>query len=83
MYKAITKHQKTAGGAEMAEWFPLPQHLTEPHPGHEAHLCMADNVGFVKNNLEEYKNYVRNPKFVCKNCGRAAAKAENGFSAEE
>jgi hypothetical protein len=50
----------------MAEWFPLPQHLTEPHPGHEAHLCMAENVGFVKNNLEKYKNYVRNPQFVCK-----------------
>ena len=51
----------------MAEWFPLPQHLTEPHQGHEAHLCMAENVGFVKNNLEEYKKYVRNPQFVCKN----------------
>jgi hypothetical protein len=38
---------------------------------------MAENVGFVKNNLEEYKKYVRNPQFVCKNCGRAAAKAEN------
>jgi hypothetical protein len=61
----------------MAEWFPLPQHLTEPHEGHEAHLCMAENVGFVKNNLEAYKKYVRNPQFVCKNCGRAAAKAEN------
>ena len=50
----------------MAEWFPLPQALTEPHEGHEAHLCMAENVGFVKNNLE-----------ACKNCGRAAARAEN------
>jgi hypothetical protein len=40
----------------MAEWFPLPQHLAEPHQGHEAHLCMAENVGFMKNNLEEYKN---------------------------
>jgi hypothetical protein len=38
---------------------------------------MAENVGFVKNNLEAYKKYVRNPQFVCKNCGRAAAKAEN------
>lgn len=61
----------------MAEWFPLPQALTEPHAGHEAHLCMAENVGFVKNNLEEYKKYIRNPRFVCKKCGRAAARAEN------
>ena len=62
---------------DIAEWFPLPQHLTEPHPGHEAHLCMAENVGFVKNNLEEYKKYVRNPQFICKQCGRAAASADN------
>jgi len=66
----------------MTEWFPLPQRLTEPHEGHEAHLCMAENVGFVKNNLEAYKKYVRDPQFVCKNCGRAAAKAENLCSAE-
>jgi hypothetical protein len=61
----------------MAEWFPLPQPLTEPHPGHEAHLCMAENMGFVKNNLEEYKKFIRNPQFVCKKCGRAAARSEN------
>jgi len=61
----------------MADWFPFPQRLSEPHPGHEAHLCMAENLGFVKSNLEEYKKYVRNPQFVCKKCGRAAAKAEN------
>ena len=61
----------------MSEWFPLDLEITKPHPGHEAHLCMAKNVGFVKNNLQEYKKYVRNVKFVCRNCGRAAAKAEN------
>jgi hypothetical protein len=61
----------------MAEWFPLPQPLTEPHKGHEAHLCMAENVGFVRDNLESYKNFVRNAQFVCKKCGRAAARAEN------
>jgi hypothetical protein len=38
---------------------------------------MAENVGFVRDNLESYKNFVRNPQFVCKKCGRAAAKAEN------
>ncbi len=42
----------------MADWFPFPQHLNEPHPGHEAHLCMAENLGFVKSNLEDYKKYV-------------------------
>jgi hypothetical protein len=74
----ILPFEKTEkGDKRMAEWFPLPQHLTEPHPGHEAHLCMAENVGFVKNNLELYKEYVRNPQYVCKHCGRAAARAEN------
>ena len=33
--------------------------------------------GLDINNLEDYKSYVRNPQFICKNCGRAAAKAEN------
>jgi hypothetical protein len=61
----------------MPDWFPLGLEITKPHRGHEAHLCMAHNVGFVKNNLQEYKKFVRNAKFVCKNCGRAAAKAEN------
>ncbi|MDJ0829010.1 MAG: hypothetical protein QNI92_04100 [Desulfobacterales bacterium] len=61
----------------MAEWFPLPHEISQPHPGHEAHLCMAESVGFVKNNLESYKEFVRNPKFVCKKCGRAAASDSN------
>lgn len=61
----------------MADWFPLDLEIVKPHPGHEAHLCMAANIGFVEHNLEEYKKYVRGPKFVCKKCGRAAAKAEN------
>ncbi len=43
----------------MSEWFPLDLEITKPHPGHEAHLCMAHNVGFVKNNLQEYKKSVR------------------------
>jgi hypothetical protein len=61
----------------MSEWFPKDFEINQPHPGHEAHLCMAANVGFVTSNLEVYKKYVRDPKFVCKKCGRVAAKAEN------
>ncbi len=67
----------------MSECLPLDLEITKPHPGHEAHLCMAKNVGFVKNNLQEYKKYVRNANFVCRNCGRAAAKAENLCDPEE
>ena len=48
-----------------------------PHPGHDKHLCFLDNIGYVKANLEKYKELIRDPKFVCKNCGRAAASDEN------
>jgi hypothetical protein len=56
--------------------FPLPFEIPDMHYGHESHLCVASAVGFVKNNTEEYKKYVRNPEFVCKNCGRAANSAD-------
>jgi hypothetical protein len=48
-----------------------------PHPQHEEHLCFKQNVGYLKSNLEDYKKLVRNGKFVCKNCGRVAAKEES------
>jgi hypothetical protein len=46
----------------------------KPHTGHENHLCaMVDNeVG-----AEKLRDYVRNGKYMCICCGRAAAKAEN------
>ena len=43
--------------------------------GHEKHLCkmvVGDQV-----DIETIKPLVRNPKFICNTCGRAAAKAEN------
>ncbi len=48
-----------------------------PHPHHKEHLCYLQNIGFVESNLDEYKTLVRNPKYVCGNCGRAAADAQN------
>jgi hypothetical protein len=48
-----------------------------PHPAHEQHLCYLQNLGYVESNLEDYKKLVRNPRFVCKNCGRAAADEKN------
>jgi hypothetical protein len=45
-----------------------------PHPAHEEHLCLLENIG---TNLEDVKKLVRNPKFICKNCGRAAANETN------
>jgi hypothetical protein len=48
-----------------------------PHSSHEEHLCYLQNIGFVETNMKEYKELVRNPKYVCGNCGRAAADAGN------
>jgi len=48
-----------------------------PHPRHEEHLCYLQNIGFVQSNLDEYKKLVRNPKYVCGNCGRTAAEEGN------
>ena len=48
-----------------------------PHSKHEQHLCFLQNVGYVEKNLEEYKRLVRNPKFVCNNCGRVAENSVN------
>ncbi len=48
-----------------------------PHAHHEEHLCYLQNIGFVESNLNDYKDLVRNPKYVCANCGRAAAEETN------
>ncbi|MDR3554476.1 MAG: hypothetical protein P4L55_06965 [Syntrophobacteraceae bacterium] len=48
-----------------------------PHPHHEEHLCYLQNIGFIQSNPDEYKNLVRNPGYVCTNCGRAAAREQN------
>jgi hypothetical protein len=53
--------------------------LRVPHEGHERHLCE------LRNNLtvDAYKQLIRESKFVCKHCGRAAAKRENLCFPEE
>ena len=48
-----------------------------PHTGHEKHLCFLHNIGFVQSNLEEYKKLVKEAQYVCQNCGRTAASADN------
>ena len=44
------------------------------HEGHENHICelMKNKVP-----LNEIKPLVTDAKYICKGCGRAAAKAEN------
>ena len=48
-----------------------------PHPGHDKHLCYLNNLGFQISNEMDYKKLVKNPEFMCKNCGRAAASQDN------
>ena len=48
-----------------------------PHPDHEQHLCLLMNIDYIGTNKNEYKNLVRNPNYVCLNCGRTAENDKN------
>jgi hypothetical protein len=48
-----------------------------PHLEHEQHLCYLQNLGYLQSNLKDYKKLVVGAKYVCKNCGRAAAREIN------
>jgi len=48
-----------------------------PHAGHEEHLCYLQNVGFLMNSFDDYKELVKNGKYICKACGRVAADGKN------
>jgi len=48
-----------------------------PHPEHEDHLCLLQNVGYLKTNLNDFKKLVKDGKFICKGCGRVAANEKN------
>lgn len=61
----------------MADWLPENLELEDLHPGHRDHLCVAHAMGYVHTSLNDYKKLVRNPKFVCKQCGRVAVSSEN------
>jgi hypothetical protein len=43
--------------------------------GHKLHLCDMAERG--EKSLEQMMALIRNPKFICKKCGRVAAKIEN------
>jgi hypothetical protein len=46
----------------------------KPHVDHDKHLCSLVAEGME---LADYKELVRNPKYVCRICGRAAAVEKN------
>ena len=44
---------------------------------HDQHLCQLYDKGMQKDDPEQYAHLVRDPKYVCKSCGRVATKKEN------
>ena len=48
-----------------------------PHPEHDKHLCYLNNLRFQVENAEAYKALIKDAKFYCQNCGRAAADSKN------
>ena len=48
-----------------------------PHAMHDEHLCYLVNMGYLDNSVTDYKNLVRDAKFICKKCGRSANEGEN------
>jgi len=64
-YRIKYRLDKIVGGDLMVKF---------PHAGHEKHLCKiwADTY-----DVDQIRDLVKNAKYVCKVCGRAAAKEEN------
>jgi hypothetical protein len=48
-----------------------------PCANHEHHLCQLTGKGLHKSDPKMYHALVQNPAFVCKSCGRVAAKKDN------
>jgi hypothetical protein len=53
----------------------MPNWPSAPHIGHRNHLCDMAERGQIS--LDQMKDLVKDAKYICKKCGRVAAKAEN------
>jgi len=48
-----------------------------PHQGHEQHLCYLENVGYLDQFPDAWRELVRKGRYLCRTCGRVAANKEN------
>lgn len=69
----IDETDRTYGQFGAYSYPPIPRPV--PHIGHKNHLCDLAEQGQIT--LEQMKALVRDPKFICRKCGRVAAKEEN------
>ncbi len=53
------------------------QNLDCKSQSHGEHLCYIVSQGFHLSDAEEYDALVKDPKFKCRHCGRAAHSASN------
>ncbi len=60
---------------EPLSYVQLPPERPAPHIGHAGHLCELAEHGQVS--LEQIKALVKDPKFICRKCGRVANRAES------
>jgi hypothetical protein len=66
---------ETGVNARVSEVLPTIKETNAPHIGHFNHLCDMVEKGQVS--LEQIKSLVKDPKFICKKCGRVAHRSEN------
>lgn len=51
--------------------------MTEKCKGHSHHLCKLLEDSLHRKDPKAYAQLVENPEWVCKNCGRVAAKNDH------
>jgi hypothetical protein len=48
-----------------------------PHDAHDMNLCYLANDGYQCQDTNEYRRLVKNPRYICRLCGRAARDRKN------